>query len=113
MADGEPVMKLVKYRWQNKHGYWPEPEFMLVPIDAGDERQTTAKRTVASLREYASSGKPSMSAFEVVEQMPLPEDIRMTGCALVLKAHVILYDAGSRRFDCARFIERMRDRIED
>lgn len=104
------LMKLVKYQFENTNGV-SFTDFMLVPIEAGMERGKPPS-TIGSLPGYASLGKPYLRNFVLLEEEPLPEDMRRTGIASVAKARVILYDRNPRDYDAKTFMARMRDILE-
>lgn len=110
------MLDLVKYDWQNGNGAWIRShEWALVLDDTDDESGTVRMpdgklRTKASLYQYLSNGKGEMLAFEIIERLPLPEDIRRTGRASLFLAMVVMYDDG-RNLTGEQVIEAMRQRM--
>lgn len=106
------MLDLVKYDWQNGLGTWIRfHEWMTVPSETTDERASYPS-TVAPMRVYASSGKGQMLDFEIIERLPLPEDLRTTGRSSVLLSQVILYEEG-RNMNGDELIAAMRKRRDE
>lgn len=110
------MLDLIKYDWQNKHGAWIRSHEWALVLDDTDEESGTVRmpdgklRTKASLYQYLSAGKGGMVAFEVIERLPLPEDIRRTGRASLFLAMVVMYDNG-RSLTGDQIIEAIRQRM--
>jgi len=96
------MLDLVKYTWANKYGYWIPVAWMTVLTKDGDEM----------LRTRARSGKGnSMSDFQLIDRVTIPEEMRLTGKSSLYLAYVCLYDKLANEYTAEQFIAAMRDRM--
>jgi hypothetical protein len=96
------MLHLVKYRWQNKHGAWIGPEWMTVLHDNGHHQ----------VKSYATIGKPSLQAIEVLDRVGIPEELRSGGHIRVMLANVVRYDKNAKNMTASEFVDAMRDQVE-
>lgn len=97
----EPLLHIVKYKWENRHGALLGPEWMIALAGDGD----------AELRSRASLGKGGgLRSIEVLDRAPIPEDLRQTGRSRSLKSKVVLYDKDHGDLTAEQFVQRMYDK---
>lgn len=99
-------MDIVKFTWRNKYGYWIPVAWVSVPTNASDERQNYPN-TTASLREYASTGRPGMTDFRVLDRITIPEELRLTGRSRLLLSTAILHDKQADSYSAQQMLDAM------
>lgn len=63
------MLDAVKIKWQNAHGYWAGPDWIMVL--AGDD--------AAGVRRKAAIGRPSLQDISILSRATIPESVRLSG----------------------------------